>query len=111
MTTNYLGRCGSKGCKTTVRLTATAKKHNGTNRYGTPQTLPAFVLAGRIAKRDASGAIIDPNTAGWDIEDRTYDLRSAYDFDVLPMCVEHRRVLRFERVDGRHDEAVRCDAR
>lgn len=116
---HFIGRCSAKGCKTTVRLTATARIGNGTNRYGTPQTLPAFIFACRVAKIDPAGgtnqfghpAVLDPDTHGWNIEERPYALTSAHDYDVLPMCIAHRRVLRFVRIDGHQVDTIRCDAR
>ncbi len=108
---HYIGRCKAKGCTTTLRLTATERRSIGHNRYGAQLTQAAFVLPGLRAKPDGRGGWLNPAEHGWDIESRTYTLGEAHDHGALPMCLEHRRNLRWTRVDGRHNDEVRCDAR
>lgn len=92
---HYLARCPVKGCKTVARLPIPLQRKHEVRRY-----------RGEIVWEG------DVSVPGFVVDHRVVELRDALRrWQGLVGCVEHRRALRGDVVNGTHNPDVVCDAR
>lgn len=94
----YLGRCPAKGCRARARIALPGRRRK-TVRY--------IAHGIRVEYETTEPAVLLDTPTGRALV--TFDELAARRW--LPQCVEHRRPLRFARLEGTYDASKVCNAR